>query len=231
MKFSDCNCEFDKPCDIGEYLDYKNCKCRQRIAGSLVEDCNKNIDENEMIYNETLNTITVNDYKKVCGSCTLYIVLFAVLLVTSAIISTGFIYFYSYSKKNITNAYYLMQMITFEGINYFFNVIKDIDPNLLTINKVLHKNTGIIIHEIKYIMMQSINNQNIDKEVPLCLSFSDVDAYIIEESGSKYLIFALTENNKEVLELYKKLWNEIKYHIKTINSGKCNSSEYGNDIM
>ena len=30
-----------------------------------------------MIYNETLSTIPLNDYKKVCGSCTLYIVLFA----------------------------------------------------------------------------------------------------------------------------------------------------------
>ena len=57
--------------------------------------------------------------------------------------------------------------------------------------------------------MQSINNQNIDSEIPLCLSFSDVDVYIIEENGNKYfiykLIFALTENNKELLELYKKL--------------------------
>ena len=30
--------------------------------------------------------------------------------------------------------------------------------------------------------MQSIHNQNIDTEVPLCLSFIDVDAYIIEEN-------------------------------------------------
>ena len=67
-------------------------------------------------------------------------------------------------------------MITFEGLNYLFNDIKDIDPNLLTINKVSHKNTGIIIHEIKHIMMQSINNQNIHKKVLLCLSFSNVDA-------------------------------------------------------
>ena len=68
--------------------------------------------------------------------------------------------------------------------------------------------------------MQSINNQNIDKKVPLCLIFSDVDAYIIEENENKYLIFALAENNKDVLELYKKLWSKIKKQIKTINSGK-----------
>ena len=44
--------------------------------------------------------------------------------------------------------------------------------------------------------MKSITNQNIDREVPLCLSFSDVDAYIIEESKNKYLILAQTKNNK-----------------------------------
>ena len=79
--------------------------------------------------------------------------------------------------------------------------------------------------------MQSINNQHIEKEVPLCLSFSNVDACIIEESRNKFLILALTENNKEVLEAYKKLWNEIKYYIKNINSEERNSIEYGNDIM
>ena len=59
-----------------------------------------------MIYNETLNGITLNDYKKVCGSCTLYIVVFAVFLVTSRVISSVFTDFYWYSKKDNTNAYY-----------------------------------------------------------------------------------------------------------------------------
>ena len=108
---SNCGCECDKLCDIEVYLDYKNCKCRKKIDGALVEEWSKNTDENEMIYNGTLNTIsldaiTLNDYKKVCSSCTLYMVLFAVFLVTSTVISTVFTYFYWYSKKNITNAYY-----------------------------------------------------------------------------------------------------------------------------
>ena len=34
-----------------------------------------------------------------------------------------------------------------------------------------------------------------------------------------------------MLQLYKKLWNEVKHHIKTINSGECNSIEYGNDFI
>ena len=47
-----------------------------------------------MIYNGTLNAILLNDYNKVCGSCTLYIVLFTVFLVTITVISTVFVYFY-----------------------------------------------------------------------------------------------------------------------------------------
>ena len=69
------------------------------MARKLVKECSKNIDENKMICNETLNGITLNDYKKVCGSCILYIVLSAVFLVTTTVISTVFIYFYWYSKK------------------------------------------------------------------------------------------------------------------------------------
>ena len=29
---SKCECECDKTCDIGEYLDYENCKCRKKIS-------------------------------------------------------------------------------------------------------------------------------------------------------------------------------------------------------
>ena len=52
-----------------------------------------------MIYNETLDAIlldgiALNDYKKVCGSCTLYIVLFGVFLLTSTVISTVLFYFH-----------------------------------------------------------------------------------------------------------------------------------------
>ena len=71
--------------------------------------------------------------------------------------------------------------------------------------------------------MRSINNHNINGGIPLCLSFSDVDAYIIEEKENKHLIFALTENNKQVLEPHKILWSKTK----AINSGE--SVKYNND--
>ena len=50
-----CECECDKSCDIGQYLDYEYCKCRKKLIDKLVEKCSEDIDQNEMIYNVTLN--------------------------------------------------------------------------------------------------------------------------------------------------------------------------------
>ena len=41
---SNCECECDKSCDVEEYLDYENCKCRKRLVDKLVEECSENID-------------------------------------------------------------------------------------------------------------------------------------------------------------------------------------------
>ena len=52
---SNWECECDKSCDVGEYLYYLNCICRKILIDKLVKECCENIDENEMIYNSTLN--------------------------------------------------------------------------------------------------------------------------------------------------------------------------------
>ena len=45
---SNCECECDKSCDLGEYLDYENCKCRKRLVDKLVE-CGENVDEAKLV--------------------------------------------------------------------------------------------------------------------------------------------------------------------------------------
>ena len=45
---SNCECQCDKSCDVGEYLDYENCKCRKRLVDKLVEECAENIDEGQL---------------------------------------------------------------------------------------------------------------------------------------------------------------------------------------
>ena len=42
---SNCESECDKSYDVGEYLDYKTCKCRKKLADKLVAECTENIDE------------------------------------------------------------------------------------------------------------------------------------------------------------------------------------------
>ena len=61
---SNCECECNKSCDVGEYLNYKNCKCRNKLVDKLVEKCSENIYGNKIIYNGTLN-----GYERVCNSC------------------------------------------------------------------------------------------------------------------------------------------------------------------
>ena len=61
---SNCECESDKSCDIGEHLDYENCKCRKRFVDKLVEECNEIVEEVKIL---DKNEITV-----VLAYCKLY---------------------------------------------------------------------------------------------------------------------------------------------------------------
>ena len=49
------------------------------------------------------------------------------------------------------------------------------------------------------------------------LTIREVDGYIEESSGNKYLIFASTDKNNEVLKKYAELWDGIKNLIEKIN--------------
>ena len=38
-----CECKCNKSRDVGEYLEYKNCKCRNKLVDKLIEKCLENI--------------------------------------------------------------------------------------------------------------------------------------------------------------------------------------------
>ena len=40
---SNCECECNKSCDLDEYLDYENCKCRKEIVDKLVKECTESV--------------------------------------------------------------------------------------------------------------------------------------------------------------------------------------------
>ena len=89
---SNCECECDKSCDVWEYLDYSNCKCKKKLFDKLVEECTKSIDE--------VKIACENDHKNKCCSCRLYIVLFSIIFTISIWIATYFAYSYWYLKND-----------------------------------------------------------------------------------------------------------------------------------
>ena len=88
-------CECDKSCDVGEYLDYENCKCRKKLVDKLVEECTETVEELKIDENENENMHKYN-------SCTLYIVLFSILFTINVGIGTYFVYSHWYFKKDNT---------------------------------------------------------------------------------------------------------------------------------
>ena len=73
----------------------------------------------------------------------------------------------------------------------------------------------------EYVKINSVN--------PLYLIINEVDEYIKEKNGNKYLALVLTDINKEVLTKYTKLWDGIENEMETINGSK--PSEYEKDFM
>ena len=72
---SNCECECDKSCDIGEYLEYENCKCRTKLVDELFEKFTENVE----VVKLAKITLAENENKHKCSSCTLHIVLFSVI--------------------------------------------------------------------------------------------------------------------------------------------------------
>ena len=94
---SNCECECDKSCDFGEYLDYEYCKCRKRLVDKLVEECNKNIDEAK------LTKIALFEHK---NECIYYYKVFIVLAVIALAICIGintYFAYYEYMNRNKEN--------------------------------------------------------------------------------------------------------------------------------
>ena len=92
---SNCECECDKSCDIGEYLDYENCKCRKKLVDKLVEECIETDNEVKL----AKITLAENENKYKCSSCTLYIALFLIVFTINVRIGTYFVY-YKYMDYN-----------------------------------------------------------------------------------------------------------------------------------
>ena len=95
---SNCECRCDKSCDIGEYLDYLNCKCRKKLYDKLIDECTENTDV-VMIDDENKNKYSFSIVYIVC------IVLFSIILAISIVIAVYFVY-HKYVIRNKYNLPY-----------------------------------------------------------------------------------------------------------------------------
>ena len=94
---SNCECEYDKLCDIGKYLDYENCKCRKKLVNKLAEECTETNNEVQL----AKIPLAENKNNRKHSSCTLYILLFSIIFTINARIGTYFVYykFMNHSKE------------------------------------------------------------------------------------------------------------------------------------
>ena len=96
---SNCECECDKVCDVGEYLDYENYKCRKKLVAPLVDECAETVEEVKL----AKITLAENENSYKCSSCTAYTVLFWICFtINFGGIGVYFVHFYWYLKKDVT---------------------------------------------------------------------------------------------------------------------------------
>ena len=92
---SNCECECNKSCDVGEYLDYENFKCMKK----LVETRTGNIEEMKLA---RIISVEEGQNKHKYSSCALYIMLCSILFTINVGIGSYFLYLHWYLKKDVT---------------------------------------------------------------------------------------------------------------------------------
>ena len=88
---STCECQSHTWCKPGQYLDHKNCVCKNKLIGRVTEECTSVIIET-MINNK--DNITNNNT---------YLILFIVFLIGFIVFLIGFIYYYRHNNANKKN--------------------------------------------------------------------------------------------------------------------------------
>ena len=87
---SNCECECDKSCDVGEYLDYKNFRCRKKLADKLIEECAETVEE--------VKIAGKNEHKNKCS-----IVLYSIFFAINIGIGAYFVYYKHLNHNNKEN--------------------------------------------------------------------------------------------------------------------------------
>ena len=100
--FSHCECEYDKSCDIGEYLDYDSCKCR--LIDRLVDECTETVEE----VKPAIITFAENENSYKCSFCVMYTLLFWIFFTINIGVIDAFLFIFTGIPKKIHHMLTLM---------------------------------------------------------------------------------------------------------------------------
>ena len=102
---------------------------------------------------------------------------------------------------------------------YFYNGIINIetfDSNMLKLDKKTYKNLDI--YNIGYVTVKKIGSgYDINSVNPLYLRINNGNRYIEKKDSNRYLVFDLTDKNKELLKKYSDVFNGIMSKIREID--------------
>ena len=88
---STCGCQCDMRCKSGQYLDHKNCICKNKLIGRLIEECTSIINETMINNKVSSNNNTLRN---------VFIVLFSVAVLIGIICFCVFAYLKWFKGKN-----------------------------------------------------------------------------------------------------------------------------------
>ena len=94
---STCECQCNTWCKPSQYLDHKNCVCKNKLIGSLISECTSVINKT-MINNK--DNITNNNNNNNNNNNKTYLILFIVFLIGFIAFLIGFIYYYCRNNAN-----------------------------------------------------------------------------------------------------------------------------------
>ena len=106
---STCECQCDKWCKQGQYLDHKNCVCKNKLIGRVIEECTS-------VINETM----INNEDNITNNNNTYLILFIVFLIGFIVFLIGFIYYCrrsNFDTKKIKR-FHLSKSKSFDLLNY-----------------------------------------------------------------------------------------------------------------
>ena len=86
---STCESQCDTLCKPSQYLDHKNCVCKNKLIGRLISECTS-------VINETM----INNKDNITNNNNTYLILFIVFLIGFIVFLIGFIYYYCRNNAN-----------------------------------------------------------------------------------------------------------------------------------